>query len=107
MDYETVFKLIEEGEALLESNSVGSNSEVIRRLQAISNALIVASNRNGVIDQKCASLMDFAAIAYAARKRNGYSREEAHHFALSDLGGMRIHIRQLQNVGSRSSRSSK
>jgi len=107
MDYETVFKLIEEGEALLESNSVGSNSDVVRQLQAISNALIVASDRNGVIDQKCSSMMDFAAIAYASRKRQGYSREEAHHCALADFGGMRIHIRQLQNAGSRSSRRSK
>lgn len=97
MDYEAILKLIEEGEAIVEGNPPGNNPEAIRQLKTIADALLVASNNNGVIDQKCSSMMEFAEIAYAPRKRQSYSRESAHQFAAGDLYTMRIHIHQHQS----------
>ena len=106
MDYEAILKLIEEGEAIVEGNSPENNPDAIRQLKTIADALLVASNNNGVIDQKCGSMMEFASIAYAPRRRQSYSREDGHQFAAGDLYTMRIHIRQHQHapVSTRSER---
>jgi hypothetical protein len=65
MDYETILKLIENGEPILENNPPGHNPEAVRELRRIAGALLVASDNNGVIHQKCSSMIEFASIAYA------------------------------------------
>src|SRR5213594_2960762 len=100
MDYETILKLIENGEAILENNPLGHNPEVILELRRIARALLVASDKNGVIQQKCSSMIEFASIAYAPRRRRSYSREDAAQFAAGDLYTMRIHTHQLQRAQS-------
>jgi len=110
MDHQTILKLIEKGEAILGSNTCHNNPVAIHQLREIAKALLVASENNGVIDQKCSSLMEFAGIAYAPRKSRSYTREDAYEFASRDLYAMRVHTRQLQQVrpaSGESGRSSK
>ncbi len=100
MNYEEILKLIVEGETILEGNSPGNNSQAVHQLKTIADALLVAADNNGVIDQKCSSMMEFASISYAPRKRQSYTREDAHQFAVGDLYTMRIHIHQHRRAQS-------
>ena len=100
MDYEVVLKLVGDAESILESNPPGNNPDAIRELKTLAKALLVASGQDGVIGQKCSSLISFAEIAYALRRRQSYSRERAARFAAADLYAMRIHAQQHQQAQS-------
>src|SRR6266446_1435863 len=85
MNLESILKLIEDGFAILEGNTPGNDPKSIRELRAVGDAILAAADRNPIIAGMVESMIDFAEIAYAPRRRRSYSREDAAQFARADL----------------------
>ena len=98
MNHKLIRKLVAEAQALRKANVVGPNSGAVLELKRLSREILVAAENNSSVDGKCSSIVEFAEVAYAPRKRISWTREEAAHYLDQDLATILVILDQFEAV---------
>jgi len=104
VDYKAMFRLIDDAEKHLAANpGGGKNPEALQGFKSFAAQMLVASCHNGTVDQKAASMEEWASMLYRSRAPKGYTFEHLRTLIGGELYSMRIALQILQGAQRRRS----